>query len=85
MLLLKPWKSICNRWYRTQNLTGGAPFSNMCLYLQSEEDISLWFINIAVYTLKIETFLCKNMSETLIILIVRFCNKNLPCSDIYTK
>ena len=47
-LLLKPWNSICNRWYRTTYLIGGAPFSNMCLYLQSGEDVSLSFIKLNV-------------------------------------
>ena len=38
IMLLKPWNSICNKRYRTPNLTGGAPFVNVCLYLQSGED-----------------------------------------------
>ena len=27
ILLLNPWNSICNKWYRTPNMSGGAPFS----------------------------------------------------------
>ena len=59
ILLLKPWNSICNRRYCTPDLSGGAPCFNMCLYLQSGEDVPP-YLYIQIY-LKIETFLCRNM------------------------
>ena len=43
---VKTWNSICNKWYRTPNLTRTAPFSNMCFYLQLGEDVTLSFIQL---------------------------------------
>ena len=35
ILLLKSWNSVCNRQYRTPDLTGGAPFLTCaCVYNQ---------------------------------------------------
>ena len=35
VMLLKPWNSLCNRWYRITNLSGGAPFSATCACVYS--------------------------------------------------
>ena len=69
-------KSINERQYRTPKLSGGAPFFNMCLCLQTREIIM--FIYIAEYTKhflayhKLEDILCSG-------------NKYILCLDVYAE
>ena len=64
---VKTWNSICNRWYRTPDLSGEAQFSAACACVYNQEKMST-FIHTAEYILSLETFLCKSnfpyLSET---------------------
>ena len=48
ILLVKPWNSTCNRQNTETKLSGAAPISNMCLCLQSGEDVSLSFAQLNI-------------------------------------